>query len=81
MKRISVLSWEYLTARCCGGPEFGPTDVCIVCLMDMVDDVASADEQGHARDEALVIAEGLDQQDQGSATMSNGYYISKTWLQ
>ena len=49
--------------------------------MDMVDDVASADEQGHARDEALVIAEGLDQQDQGSATMSNGYYISKTWLQ
>ncbi len=80
MKRISVLSWEYLRERCRGGPESGPSDVCTVCLMDMLDAVASADEQGQARETALAMTDGMDEQDQGSA-ISYGYYVSKTWLQ
>ena len=81
MKRISTVAWEHLVARCRGGPEFGPSDVCTVCLMDMLDAVASADEQGQAREGALAIAEGLDEQETNSASVSYGYYVSKTWLQ
>ena len=81
MKRISMVAWEHLVARCRGGPEFGPSDVCTVCLMDMLDAVASADEQGQAREGALAIAEGLDEQETNSASVSYGYYVSKTWLQ
>ena len=81
MKRISMVAWEHLVARCRGGPEFGPSDVCTVCLMDMLDAVASADEQGQALEGALAIAEGLDEQETNSASVSYGYYVSKTWLQ
>ncbi|KAL0020878.1 hypothetical protein WJX77_005350 [Trebouxia sp. C0004] len=81
MKRISMVAWEHLVARCRGGPEFGPSDVCTVCLMDMLHAVASADEQGQAREGALAIAEGLDEQETSSASLSYGYYVSKTWLQ
>ena len=81
MKRISMVAWEHLVARCGGGPEFGPSDVCTVCLVDMLDAVASADEQGQAREGALAIAEGLDEQETNSASVSYGYYVSKTWLQ
>lgn len=81
MKRISVVAWEHLLERCSGGPEYGPSDVCSVCLLDMVDAVASADEQGQARESALAMADGLDEQDACSALVSAGYFVSKTWLQ
>ena len=80
MKRISVLAWEHLRSKCTGGPEFRLDDVCTVCLLAMLDAVASADEQGQAREAALAMAEGLDEQDSADAALAQGYFVSKTWL-
>ena len=49
--------------------------------MSMLDAVASADEQGQATQSALALAEALDEQDGSMAAVSEGYYVSKTWLQ
>ena len=81
MKRISYIAWEELQQRCGGGPELGPSDVCTVCLVDMLDAVACADEQGQATQTALAMAEALDEQDVSTAAACEGYYVSKTWLQ
>lgn len=80
MKRISVLAWEHLKGLCTGGPEFGLEDVCTVCLADLLDAIASADEQGQARQAALGLAEGLDEQDVAAAALTEGYFVSKPWL-
>lgn len=81
LKRISYIAWEELQQRCGGGPEQGPFDVCTVCLVDMLDAVACADEQGQATQTALAMAEALDEQEISTAAACDGYYISKTWLQ
>ena len=81
MKCISVVAWENLRARCQGGPELGLSDVCTVCLRDLLDAVASADQQGHAREYALAVADDMDEQKPHSAALAYGYYVSKTWLQ
>lgn len=81
MKRISTIAWEELQQRCGGGPELGPSDVCTVCLLHMLDAVACADEQGQATQNALAMAEALDEQDVSIAAASEGFYVSKTWLQ
>ena len=80
MKRISVLAWEHLRGLCTGGPEFGPDDVCTICLADLLDAVTSADKQGQAQETALAMAEGLDEQDVAEASQTHGHYVSKTWL-
>ncbi|KAL3150109.1 hypothetical protein ABBQ38_013448 [Trebouxia sp. C0009 RCD-2024] len=81
MKRISYIAWEELQQRCGGGPDLGPTDVCAVCLLDMLDAMACADEQGQATQTALALAEALDEQEVSTAAACEGYYVSKTWLQ
>ena len=81
MKRISYIAWEELKQRCGGGPELGPSDICKICLLDMLDAVASADEQGQATQTALAMADALDEQDVGTAAAFEGYYVSKTWFQ
>ena len=80
MKRVSVEAWHELQQRCGGGPELGPTDVCSVCLMDMLDSVTNADEQGHAREAALAMAEGLEDQEVSPGSPMEAFFVSKTWL-
>lgn len=81
MKRISYIAWEELQQRCGGGPDLGPTDICTVCLLGMLDAVACADERGQATQTALALSEALDEQEISTAAASEGYYVSKTWLQ
>ena len=81
MKRISYIAWEELKQRGGGGPELGPADTCTECLLDLLDAVASADEQGQATQAAIIMAQALDEQDVGAVAAAEGYYVSKSWLQ
>lgn len=80
MKRISVEAWHELQQRCGGGPELRPSDTCAMCLLSMLDTVTSADEQGQAREAALAMAEGLEDQDANPGSSLEAYFVSKTWL-
>lgn len=80
LKRISVEAWLELQQRCEGGPELQPSDLCPMCLINMLDSVTSADEQGHAREAALVLAEGLEDQEASPGCLMDAYFVSKPWL-
>ena len=80
LKRISVEAWHELQQRCGGGPELQLTDLCPMCLMGMLDSVTNADEQGHAREAALAMAEGVGDQETTPGTAVDAYFVSKTWL-
>lgn len=80
LKRISVEAWLELQQRCGGGPELQPSDLCPMCLMAMLDTVTDADEQGHAREAALAMAGGLEDQEASPGSQVDAYFVSKTWL-
>ena len=80
LKRISVEAWHELQQRCGGGPELRLTDLCPMCLMGMLDTVTSADEQGHAREAAVAMSEGVEEQEAAPGSSVDAYFVSKTWL-
>jgi ubiquitin C-terminal hydrolase len=57
MRRLPTHAWTALASHYRGGPELKPSDACPVCLGEVLDSIAAAEDSSEARDHYLDVAE------------------------
>jgi len=57
MRRLPTHAWTALASNYRGGPELKPSDACTLCLGEVLDSIAAAEDSSEARDYYLDVAE------------------------
>ncbi|KAL4524346.1 hypothetical protein Ndes2437B_g05121 [Nannochloris sp. 'desiccata'] len=57
MRRLPTHAWTALASNYRGGPELKPSDSCPICLGEVLDSIAAAEDSSEARDHYLDVAE------------------------